>query len=1350
LTRRTVLVNLLVVLGLLALATLFFHPVIFGGKTLLPLDNLFTFEPWQSFAARFGVQVPHNELLSDLILENYVWKRFILQALKSRSLPLWNPYILAGQPFLAAGQHSALYPLSLIFYIVPLARAYGYYTVLQLLLASVFMYIYARTIRLQRLGSLIAAITFAFSGFMVVSVVHPMIIAAASWLPLLLAVVERLVRTQEEQVPGEPPKPVAYIPWIALGALVLALQFLAGHVEIAYYVVLVTVFYAAWRIALYWQSTRSWLQAGKLTLAIVLLVGLGVGLAAIQMVPYYELVRENFRQGSATYQQVTGWAYRWRRLIAFLVPDFFGNPTHHSYRDAFSGHTVVDLRNVNGESIQTIYWGMKNYVEGGSYVGVLPLLLALVAVWKSRTRYVRIFLTLAITSLAFVFGTPLYALLYYGLPGINQLHSPFRWVFPYTFSVSVLAGCGASWLAANRSEEEETRSIGLLGGATLALGLFGAGLLVLCLRVPEQAIALAERVMFSFAQASQAFSDGRAFFSYQFRNFLLFFLTLAGAGATLLLRSARVGFRGVKLWKLLAPAVIVAELFAIGMSFNPAADPAILSFEPPVISFLKHDEGLWRFTTLNLPDEKTLNANVGMFYDLQDARGYDSIIARHYVDYMQLVEPQWELLYNRIAPLHDPATLDSPLLDLLNVKYVVTAQTVDNADYTLVYDNELRVYRNEGCLPRAFVVHQARVIPEATARSEALRQFDPRQEVILETAPEGALPEDSIEEWRPAQIVQYDPNEVLVEVSLTTGGYLVLADSHSAGWKAYDTQPGEDEQEVPIYRANGAFRAVLLPPGEHVVRFKYTPFSLKLGLFISFLAGVILILLLSFWLWRRFYSEEATDSAVKRVAKNALTPMVLNLLNRVIDMAFAMLYLRVLAPAAAGRYHFAFNFIGYFETVVLFGLGTWITREISKHPDQTRKYWSNSVVLRWLIWLASVPVMAATVYAYVRFSGLTADSVLAIAFFAVALIPQLLADSFTAAFYAHEKMEYPAAISSVSTVLRVVLSTMALLLGYGFVGMAAASLLVNLSTALILGTLARRLFFRPKLEFDAAFARTMVRDSLPLMVNNLLAKVFFMSDVLLLKPLRGDAEVGYYSAAYKYIRGLDVIPSYFTLAIFPLISRFAESQRDSLVRAYILSIKLLMLIALPIAVGTTFIARPLISILAGPEYVQQSTIALQLLIWYMPVGFINSVTQYVLIAINQQHFLTRAFLFGAAFNVLSNLILIPRYGYIAASVITALSEVALLIPFYYCVRRNLTTLPWVEVFWRPVLAAAAMAVVMWLMQGVTIVLTIPVAAVTYLAVLAALGTFRQPDVALVLELLPAPVRDRLPVALARP
>ena len=441
--RKLSLFDLAMVVGLLALLVLFFWPVVLGGRTLLPLDNLFSAEPWRTFADQFGIDVPHNGLLSDLILENYVWKRFIVQALQNGRLPLWNPFILSGQPFLAAGQHSALYPLSLVFYVLPLASAYGYFTVLQLLLAGVFMYVYARTICLERLGAAVSAVVYTFSGFMIVSVVHPMIIAAASWLPLLLATVERLVRTQEAQWPEQEPRPVAYIPWIVLGAVVLALQFLAGHVEIAYYVVLATAFYGLCRLGVLWWYHRDWMQLGKLGLGVLLILTLGLGLAAIQMIPLYDLVTGSFRQESASYQQVVGWSYHWRRLIAFVVPDFFGNPTHHSYFDVFSRQSVTTLRNAQGESIDTIYWGIKNYVEGGSYVGILPLLLGFVAVWKSRTRYVWMFLALALVSLLFVFGTPLYAVLYHLLPGVSQLHSPFRWVFPYTLSVSVLAGCGA-------------------------------------------------------------------------------------------------------------------------------------------------------------------------------------------------------------------------------------------------------------------------------------------------------------------------------------------------------------------------------------------------------------------------------------------------------------------------------------------------------------------------------------------------------------------------------------------------------------------------------------------------------------------------------------------------------------------------------------------------------------------------------------------------------------------------------------------------------------------------------------------------------------------------------------------
>ena len=76
-------VEVAALLFFLALALVFFAPVLFGNATLLPLDNLYRFPPWQSFAASFGVGQPHNALLDDLVLENYPWKKFILDSLKT-------------------------------------------------------------------------------------------------------------------------------------------------------------------------------------------------------------------------------------------------------------------------------------------------------------------------------------------------------------------------------------------------------------------------------------------------------------------------------------------------------------------------------------------------------------------------------------------------------------------------------------------------------------------------------------------------------------------------------------------------------------------------------------------------------------------------------------------------------------------------------------------------------------------------------------------------------------------------------------------------------------------------------------------------------------------------------------------------------------------------------------------------------------------------------------------------------------------------------------------------------------------------------------------------------------------
>jgi O-antigen/teichoic acid export membrane protein len=500
-----------------------------------------------------------------------------------------------------------------------------------------------------------------------------------------------------------------------------------------------------------------------------------------------------------------------------------------------------------------------------------------------------------------------------------------------------------------------------------------------------------------------------------------------------------------------------------------------------------------------------------------------------------------------------------------------------------------------------------------------------------------------------------------------------------------------------------------------------------------------------YWAWGKVYRETDSDSHIKRVAKNSLVPMVMALSNRVIDFAFALLMLRILQPEGAGKYAFAVAFIGLSEIVIRFGLGTLVTRDVAADRTQSNRYLSNVSLLRAFLWFAALPLMAVILAMYVIFGETSLDVVVTIAIFAIGTFFSNLSDGLTAVFYAHEKAEYPAGVSAITTFTRVTIGAMVLLLGWGIIGLAGASLVANLVAFVVLSWLLVSKIFRPHLENDPALQRRMLRESFPLMINHMLSTIFFRIDVFILEPMWGSREVGYYSAAYKYIDGINVIPQYFTLAIFPLMSRFAADSRESLVRAYHLSLRLLLMLALPLAVGTPFVAYELIWFLAGEAYLPDSMIVLQILIWFLPFSFINQVTQYVLIAINQQRALTTAFVIGVLFNTVTNLIFIPMYGYRAAAITTIVSEWSLLIPFYILIRKHLCTVPWFDVSWRPAVAALVMGAVLWFLGDINFFLTVLVAGVVYVAVLASIGGLTQKDMRLLWRALPVGrLKEKLP------
>jgi len=703
-----------------------------------------------------------------------------------------------------------------------------------------------------------------------------------------------------------------------------------------------------------------------------------------------------------------------------------------------------------------------------------------------------------------------------------------------------------------------------------------------------------------------------------------------------------------------------------------------------------------------------------MFYDFQDVRGYDSLFPAQYARYMRWIEPQNELLYNRIAPFTQFSSLDSPLTDLLNVKYIVTEEEIPLPKYKLVYQDEaVRVYENLGVMPRAFTlpVTATLVAPDVEAVGQLIQSYDPRFYAIIEAEFMGntpAQPSPTTPATPAGQtVLAYGRNEVLIEVTVDSPAWLILTDSYFPGWKAFVRPPGtgEDaEREVPIARVAGNFRGVRLEESG-IVRFKYSPDSVKIGAFVSFLAGMGIVFLAVVWVWRRAYRDEADHSTVQRLAKNSVAPILLTLFNRVIELAFAALMLRILGPANTGDYYYAVNVFLWFDILTNFGLDAYLTREVARARDRANRFLFNTTAVRLGLSLAGIPlVLGFIVLRQTLIADFTApaarQAMIALVLLYIGLIPGSISKGLTSLFYAYEKAEYPAAISTVSTLVRVGVQTAVLLAGWGIIGLAGSAIAINLITLGILGSLAVRMFFRPRWESDRMLRRAMIGESWPLMVNHFLATLFYKIDVFLMEPILGNIIPGLYSIGYKFLDAVMVVPSMFTLALFPVISRQAKEDRAGFLRFYRLGAKILLTLALPLAVIATLAAREMVLVLGGPEYLPGGMIALQLMAWSMPIGWLNSLTQYVLIALDQQRYLTRAYLFAFAFSLISNLILMPIYGYRVSAVLHIFSELALMVPFVMGVQKQLERLHWGSIVGKPLLATVAMVAVALLLMPV--------------------------------------------------
>ncbi len=671
---------------------------------------------------------------------------------------------------------------------------------------------------------------------------------------------------------------------IAVGAIIFAMPVLSGFFEIAFYAWFTAGLFTlacCWRL---WRERRSARSCLKLCAAALSMAVLAVLLTGPQLLPFLEVKNMTIRAGQADYDRMVSRALRPEHLLEMLVPDIFGNPAKH---EAF------DLRTRSFQPIEArrgadfYAYGTKNYNENGFYLGLLPLGLMVVGFFV-RGRYRWFLIGLLVFSLMLAFGTRIYAVFYHTVPGFEQVRTPFRWMYLATFAICCLAAMGAQrWWerlerltqdggrgarregrgatadaedpgakaggAASGDDQLLSKTTGInpvarQGGKTKRRGplieillltaiMVVVGLIMLALSVflttPQAAHDLAARAIERIPRLSQnaGFRDSWDLAGFMWANAMRFAFFLAGATAILILPSSLryPSRRKVKIAALVCLVLATIDPLQANGPFMTQADPAWLDRVPPAVEFLRSDSGQFRIGRFGR--QMVLHPNLPMLYGLYDTGGYDSVILERYARYVETIEPQRALWSNQIVGFQDPDSLDSPLLPLLNIRYLLadSRTTLDHPDWELVFTEGANVYRTRREHPRAFMVHQVETagsFEEAIERLDGGR-LDTRRSAVVVDPPAGlsVLPAEAPPEPGRVSVARYAHTGVEMTSSSAAAGVVVLCDMMYPGWRAY-----VDGRPADILEVNGIFRGVCVPAGEHLVSFRFEPVSLRNGL----------------------------------------------------------------------------------------------------------------------------------------------------------------------------------------------------------------------------------------------------------------------------------------------------------------------------------------------------------------------------------------------------------------------------------------------------------------------------------------------------------------------------------------
>lgn len=753
-------------IGLLAASLIFYYPLVFLGRVLVDYDAFVYFYPQRVFLARS-------------LLEGHI--------------PLWDPDLFLGAPFLANPQTAVLYPPSWLFVLGPVQAVYSAQLVLHAFLAAFFTYLLVRhAFGVLPLAAAVGGLAYAFGGFAVGQVGHLNQISAAAWLPAVLLAYDRFARSQK-------------VYWLALGALALAMELLAGHPQETYMTLIVLGIFGV--VGAPWRRPRKlvWCAIGGAGMC-----ALGGGLSAAQLMPTLELAPLSIR----------GEGVNWRDAVAGSLPSYLAV-----------------------RALLPPYWINVPYTEYLGYAGVTPVALGLLAIMGGRGRPVLFGFLVSFLGVFLALGenNGLYPLVFSSVPGFDTFRVPARWLLLWEFGVACLAALGADWIG--RGAVVRVRDGRLWARLSLVVVVLVVGL---AWQQQEGEPFAQRRTPFMFLAITAA---------------TLAIGALPHVGRPLLALGMLVAMTGTELWAAAEasparqappPAFTQGETVDWLRAHGVTDQERLLSLARPEYVPAAEDEVRAGLTSLPEPVVEsvlvaqkwhdTLTPNVPLQYGLNTADGYDGGV---------LPLLRWLHLSGTLVQSPRPdgvllTRLDSlppdRQLDLLGVRYLVAnAETPGRPDLQMVDFGDLRLFARPNPVPLSLVVFGAtRAADEAAALARiSAPDFDSTREVVLEGDASSVSPRAAAQSIAPDVV---SAERFAARVSLSQAGYLLQREVWYPGWRAR-----VDGVETPVLRADALFRAVPLSAGDHDVEVFFDSASFKRGAFVTLGALVVIIILLA---WR--------------------------------------------------------------------------------------------------------------------------------------------------------------------------------------------------------------------------------------------------------------------------------------------------------------------------------------------------------------------------------------------------------------------------------------------------------------------------------------------------------------------